>query len=47
MLKFRYYFSVPLDFKDTTIESEQHTNANINYLKIKINYLYMISYNSN
>ena len=31
----------------TTIESQQHTNANINYLKFKINYLYMISYNSN
>ena len=46
-LKFRYCFLVPLDFKDTTIESQQHTNANINYLKFKINYLYMISYNSN
>ena len=47
MLKFRYCFSVPLDFEDATIESQQHTNANINYLKFKINYLYMISYNSN
>ena len=33
--------------EDITIESEQHTNANINYLKFKINYLDMISYNSN
>ena len=47
MLKFRYCFSVPLDFKDTTIESQQHANANINYLKFKRNYLNMISYNSN